>query len=47
MAYLENKLKSTLVVIKRIIKYIPKSQYMNSSIHMTALYEELVKSGKK
>ena len=28
MAYLENKLKSSLVVIKRIIKYIPKSQYM-------------------
>ena len=29
VAHLENKLKSSLVVIKRIIKYIPKSQYMN------------------
>ena len=29
MAHLENKLTSSLVVIKRIIKYIPKSQYMN------------------
>ena len=29
VADLENKLKSSLVVIKRIIKYIPKSQYIN------------------
>ena len=29
VAYLENKLKSSLVVIKRIIKYISKSEYMN------------------
>ena len=29
MTLLENKLKSSLVVIKRIIKYIPKSQYVN------------------
>ena len=29
MAHLENKLKSCLVFIMRVIKYIPKSQYMN------------------
>ena len=29
VAHLENKLKSSLVAIKRKIKYIPKSQYMN------------------
>ena len=29
VSYLENKLKSSLVVIKRIMKYIPKSQYIN------------------
>ena len=29
VSHLENKLKSSLVVIKRIIKYVPQSQYMN------------------
>ena len=29
VTHLENKLKSSLVVIKRIMKYIPKSQYMS------------------
>ena len=29
VSHLENKLKSCLVVIKRIMKYIPNSQYMN------------------
>ena len=29
VSHLENKLKSSLVVIKRIIKYIPQFQYMN------------------
>ena len=29
VAYLEKKVKSSLVIIKQIIKYIPKSQYMN------------------
>ena len=29
VTHLENKLKSSLLVIKRIMKYVPKSQYMN------------------